>query len=205
MRLETHRKSCKECKGKVSLLLRAKFGELEKNKNLNIPAGLSSYIDSPYYVTLEKIYEALQGYRGYNTLVRRKNTKEVDFFAPMPGFILEFDERQHFTIPRKIALSLYPDEVKVGFDKALWMKLCEELHQVDNDPKVPFRDEQRAWYDTLRDFAPYVLPEKNLLPTKRILDSDRRIHSVFDGSCFEWCSLDQSNPDDINKFAQLIK
>jgi hypothetical protein len=28
--------------------------------------------------------------------------------------------------------------------------LCEEINAKDNYP--PYRDEQRAWYDTLRDF-----------------------------------------------------
>lgn len=167
-----------------------------------MPAPLSSYMNSPYYATLEKIYKALQKYRGYENFVRSKKLKEVDFFIPSPGFVLEFDERQHFTIPRKIALSLYPDDIKIDFDKKLWMTLCEELHEEDNDPK--FRDEQRAWYDTLRDFAPYILPELHLMPTKRILDADLKMKKIADKNYFEWCGFDPLNSDDIHKFSQLI-
>ena len=202
MDAEIHRKRCKKCKAQISLLLQVGFGQVEAIKKLDISTSLSSYADSPYYAALEKIYKALQEYRGYENFVRSKKLKEVDFFVSEPPFILEFDERQHFTVPRKIALSLYPEDIKIDFDKNLWMRLCEELHEEDNDPK--FRDEQRAWYDTLRDFAPYILPELHLMPTKRILDADQKMKKVSDGSYFEWCNFDPLNPDDVIKFSRLI-
>lgn len=183
-------------------MLQASFGQGEAIKRLDISTLLSSYMDYSCYAALEKIYTALQRYRGHENFVRSKKLKEVDFFVPSPGFILEFDERQHFTIPRKIALSLYPDDIKIDFDKKLWMKLCEELHEKDNDPE--FRDEQRAWYDTLRDFAPYILPELHLMPTKRILDADLKIKGVAIENYFEWCNFDPLSSDDVNKFSQLI-
>ena len=62
---------------------------------------------------------------------------------------------QHFTKPREIALGLYPQNIPYGFSVERWRKLCESLDKRDNDP--PYRDEQRAWYDTLRDFAPQIV------------------------------------------------
>ena len=64
----------------------------------------------------------------------------------------------------------------------------DEIHAHDNDP--PFRDEQRAWYDTLRDFIPEM---KGFLPTVRIFARD-----------IAWCSLDPEKPEDITKFRLLL-
>ena len=55
------------------------------------------------------------------------------------------------------------------------MKHCDEIRAYDNDP--PYRDEQRAWYDTLRDFIPEM---KGFLPTVRVFAKD-----------LAWCSLIQ--------------
>ena len=65
-----------------------------------------------------------------------------DFWVPDPGFIVEFDERQHFTIPRKLALSKYPAVQPLGFPQERWIVLCEHHTAKDNDPC--YRDEQRA-------------------------------------------------------------
>jgi hypothetical protein len=51
----------------------------------------------------------------------------------------------------------------LGFDKRKWIELCDQINAHDNYPL--FRDEQRAWYDTLRDFLPTIKP---LLPTVRL-------------------------------------
>jgi hypothetical protein len=68
------------------------------------------------------------------------------------------------------------------------MKLCDEIGASDNDP--PYRDEQRAWYDTLRDFIP---ENKDLLPTVRLHSRD-----------MEWCSLKPEDPKDLKKFSALF-
>ena len=96
-------------------------------------------------------------------------------------FIVEFDESQHFTEPRKIALENYPIELELGFDRKKWIKLCEEIKAKDDDP--PLRDEQRTWYDTLRDFLPAI---KGLKPTIRLFAKD-----------YQWCDLDANNPSDV--------
>ena len=68
------------------------------------------------------------------------------------------------------------------------MELFEKLNKKDNDP--PFRDEQRAWYDTLRDFAPIFLGIK---PTIRLFVSD-----------YVWCSLDANKKEDVEIFKKII-
>ena len=58
----------------------------------------------------------------------------------------------------------------------------------DDDP--PYRDEQRAWYDTLRDFLPSVL---GLLPTVRLAVSE-----------YPWCKLNPNSTEDVEKFRQIL-
>ena len=62
-----------------------------------------------------------------------------------------------------------------------------KMKAVDNDP--PYRDEQRAWYDSLRDFLPIMV---GLQPTVRI----------YMGK-FRWCSLDPQKESDIATFFEL--
>jgi hypothetical protein len=121
--------------------------------------------------------------------VRTKRLPNVDYFVPSLGLIVEFDESQHFTAPREIALSNYPDEIELGFDRDRWIGLCRELQRRDNDP--PYRDEQRAWYDTLRDFAPRVL---GLKPTVRLVARD-----------VVWCSLRPDSTEDMDTFRQYVE
>jgi len=112
----------------------------------------------------------------------------VDYFVPEPGFIVEFDESQHFTAARKTALQHYPAELEIGFDRAGWIHLCERLNR--HDPAPPYRDEQRAWYDTLRDFLPNIF---NLQPTVRLYASDRR-----------WCAMNPDNLHDREAFRAIL-
>jgi hypothetical protein len=81
----------------------------------------------------------------------------MDFYVPREGLIVEFDESQHFTMPRAVALEMYPATVReaLGFDTVRWVALCRTLNK--RDPSPIDRDEQRAWLDTLRDFAPLIL------------------------------------------------
>jgi len=102
---------------------------------------------------------------------------------------VEFDESQHFTNPRKITIEKYPADLGLGFSREKWIKLCEEINARDNNP--PYRDEQRAWYDTLRDFLPAIL---GLKPTVRLFAKD-----------FVWCSLNPEDPRDVGKFRRMIE
>jgi len=186
--MKKHNERCKVCKTRIKELLHQLFGEVIENHDLNIPSRLEDYMDSEFRDTLSNIYTNLQDYRGHKNFVKSDKLKPVDFFVPNPGFIIEFDESQHFTKPREIALSHYSDKISVKFDKYKWISLCDTLNKKDNDPI--YRDEQRAWYDTLRDFAPSIL---HIDPTIRLFASD-----------YIWCSFDANNKDDQIKFKKIL-
>src|SRR5207247_563730 len=131
------------------------------------------YRDTAIYPYIAKIYSTLQRCRGFDSFVRSPNLPNCDFYVPFPGFLVEFDESQHFTKCRNLTFSSYPETLQIGFNRQKWMELCDAIAARDNDP--PFRDEQRAWYDTLRDFVPSI---KGMLPTIRLYASE-----------FRWCDL----------------
>jgi len=183
-----HNERCPVCKETVERLLREIYGEVRRNYRIKIGTLPEDYNGQRIHGQLSTIYSALQNYRGFTEFVGVRYI-DADFFVPEPGFIVEFDESQHFTEPRKIALSYYPSDLKTGFSREVWMKHCDEICAHDGNP--PFRDEQRAWYDTLRDFLPEI---KGFLPTMRLYAKE-----------MTWCSLDVKNGDDIMKFKELIE
>ncbi len=183
-----HNESCKKCKKTILKLLEHIYGNVSENPTPGLGTLPEHFKDSPHYISLKIIFEALQNYRGHRDFVKTKTLRGCDYFVPIPGFILEFDERQHFSIPRKVSLECYPGRLKLGFIKKKWIALCDKIRDKDNDP--PCREEQRAWYDTLRDFLPEI---KGLKPTKRLYSKD-----------FVWCSLDPDNSGDIEKFKDIL-
>jgi hypothetical protein len=116
--------------------------------------------------------------------VKSKKLPRVDFFIPERDFIVEFEKSQHFTNSRDISLSLYPNDQDFGFSVARWRTLCQQLNKRDNDP--PHRDEERAWYDTLRDFAPILLGKGKII---RLYSRDQT-----------WCALNPESRFDLNVF-----
>jgi len=184
-----HDERCRRCKETIRRLLERIYGKVEENHRFEVGTRPEGYGDTPYYVKLKEIYEALQNHRGFKDFVRAKMLPHCDFFVPDPGFIVEFDESQHFTRPRRIALERYPDDLKLGFSRKRWMTLCQRIDSKDNDP--PYRDEQRAWYDTLRDFLPAIIGLKS---TVRLFARD-----------FVWCSLDPDDPSDVRRFKNILR
>ena len=184
-----HDERCPECKNTVETMLRKVYGAVNSNYKFEIGARVEDYKTSACYRDLQEIFTVLQSYRGYESFVRTMTLPHCDFFVPNPGFVVEFDESQHFTIPRRLSLSHYSDSLKVGFPKERWIHLCEQIRAQDNDP--PFRDEQRAWYDTLRDF---LSETKGLYPTVRLYSRE-----------MQWCSLDPANANDVQRFRRLIE
>lgn len=183
----THNERCPECKENIKILLEKIYGEVEQNYKFEVGVRPEDYTGSLHH-QLNTIYEALQSHRGFTDFVRAKTLPNVDFFVPNPGFIVEFDESQHFTQPRKEALNNYPVGFEFGYDNKRWIELCEKISAKDNDPV--YRDEQRAWYDTLRDFLPTI---KDLEPTVRLYSKD-----------YIWCSLNPSKSPDVKKFKDFI-
>ena len=184
-----HNERCPNCKQTTAKLLEKIYGKVERNYKFEVGTRPNEYKDNAHYNKLNEIYDALQKFRGFEEFIKATSLPNCDFFIPDPGLIVEFDELQHFTLPRKIALERYPNELGLGFNRAKWMAMCSRIHAQDNNP--PYRDEQRAWYDTLRNFLPAL---KNLKPTVRLLARD-----------FEWCSLNPEDASDVERFEALMR
>jgi len=86
--------------------------------------------------------------------------------VPGEKLVIEYDERQHFTLPRAASLKVYPPAMLIHFDRQEWITCCERIHA--NDPTPPYRDEQRAFYDSLRD----ILAPRNGMTLVRIRDGE---------------------------------
>ena len=148
-------------KQKIALrkLLEKHFGKIQTEVGFDwlVVPGKNS-MDSD----LAKVLDALKKYRGFNNFFTPRKSLRCDFYIPTNNTIIEYDERQHFTIPRHISLSNYPNKMNLGFDKKEWRLICKKVKAVDSDPE--YRDEQRAFYDTLRD----ILAAKNGVNLKRL-------------------------------------
>lgn len=184
-----HSERCHECKIRVREILERIYGKCLQNHRFSWPTHLSSYEGTSIYSALWNVVTVLEKYRGFGfeDFVRAKTLAPCDFWVPDPGFIVEFDESQHFTSPRKLALSAYLGSQPLGFSRECWIALCEQHNAKDDDP--PYRDEQRAWYDTLRDFVPSL---KSFGPTVRLYARD-----------FAWCSLDADSNEDRQRFSAI--
>jgi hypothetical protein len=184
-----HSERCRDCKQRVEQLLKAVYGGVRRNWPLGTSATPESYEGTTAYETLKFVYESLQKQRGHESFVMRKLLPNCDFLVPAsPSFIVEFDESQHFTASRRLSLRLYPNDGFYGFDRSRWMELCVRINARDNFPH--FRDEQRAWYDTLRDLVPATL---GMRPTVRL----------YAGEC-QWCALNATDPEDLSTFRRII-
>ena len=184
-----HDERCPECKKTVEKMLREIFGKVESNYKFEVSTSLEEYRGFPFYQNLKEILLGLEKHRGHMDFVRTPTLPPCDFFVPKPGFIVEFDESQHFTLSRKTSLQNYPQSLRLGFSLTKWITLCEKISAKDNDPS--FRDEQRAWYDTLRDFVP---EHKGLEPTVRLYSKE-----------MQWCGLSPEKPEAVAKFRELIE
>lgn len=185
---KAHNERCKDCKENIRSLLAAIYDEVQVNYDIDLPSKIEDLTNTIIYANIAPVYQALQKHRGHYEFAKAKSLPRVDFFIPNEYVIIEFDESQHFTKPREIALSLYPNNGHYGFSVDRWRKLCQELNRFDNDP--PYRDEQRAWYDTLRDFAPEIWEKGR---TVRLYSHD-----------LVWCSLDPKKKSDLEKFRKII-
>nr|AAU83568.1 conserved hypothetical protein [uncultured archaeon GZfos31B6] len=185
-----HNERCPDCKNVVERMLKKIYGDVKPNYRFNIGTNPENFRDTPHYEDLKRIFTNLQNYRGNKNFVYTPTLPNCDYFVPDPGFVVEFDESQHFTIPRKISLLSYPYKSESGFSLGRWAFICDKTRAKDNHPY--YRDEQRAWYDTLRDFLPELTG--NFKPTVRIYSKG-----------IQWCSLDPNDPDDVARFKNIIE
>src|SRR4030067_1817268 len=107
-----HDERCPNCKETIRRMLKAEYGDVKYNHRIKVSAGIKDYKNRPFYPELKKIYSELQNCRGHKEFVRAEILPNCDFFVPNPGFDIEFDESQHFTLPRKIYLQNYPHNLK---------------------------------------------------------------------------------------------
>ena len=189
--IERHSERCPECKTRVRELLERIYGTCLRNHRFPWPAHLCHYEGTSSFPALRNVATVLEECRNFclDDFMRAETVAPCDFWVPDPGFVVEFDESQHFTNPRKLALSAYPSDQSVGFSKKRWIALCEKHKARDNDP--PYRDEQRAWYDTLRDIVPSL---EGLRPTWRLYARD-----------FAWCSLNPESSNDQRCFLDIAR
>lgn len=185
---KSHNERCPQCKQTVEQMLKKVYGTVLPNYKFESGPFHEDFIESEFHQILNDIFLSLQEYRGHASFIRTFELPRVDFYVPNPGLIVEFDESQHFTACRKVALLKYPETFISGFDLNKWMDLCNKIDAKDNNP--PFRDEQRAWYDTLRDFLPTI---KNLQPTIRLYSKD-----------YHWCNLDPEIESDVDMFRRFL-
>ena len=185
--------NCSECKRVIKELLERIYGKIETNYRFSVGSKPEDFISNKYHEKLKEIFEFLQSFRGCKEFVKAKNLPHCDYYIPNQGIIIEFDESQHFTPLRALTLLNYPTDINLGFDKNKWIELCEKTKAKDNNPF--YRDEQRAWYDTLRDFLPLldIKDGKSVRTVIRLYAKD-----------FEWCSLKPNNPSDIKEFRDIL-
>ena len=179
-----HRLSCRDCKSAFARLLSAAGGELREQHDLRLGAHLDDYRGTALFDALGVIHDALQRHRGFEAFVRAPRLHGADYYLLGRRIAVEFDESQHFTAPRRLSLMLYPPGLALGFDRHRWMELCARIDRRDDTP--PYRDEQRAWLDALRDFSAALLGNR---PTVRVYAGDER-----------WCALDPDRDDHVASF-----
>ena len=178
-----HTERCPACKAAVEKMLAKIYGDVIREYGIRVETNPEHFSETQHAECLRAIHATLAGFRGHDGFAKAKSLN-VDYFVPSENLIVEFDESQHFTEARKIALEQYPDSLDAGFSRSRWRGLCLSLDKHDNDP--PYRDEQRAWYDAMRDFYP---SENGLKPIVRLYAGEMR-----------WCSLDPENPADVEFF-----
>ncbi len=184
-----HSERCKACKAQFLVLLQRVFGPSIAGYRPGWATLPSDYRGTKILSRLEGIYAALQEHRGFTNFVRARKLAPCDFLVERGNFLVEFDESQHFTSARLVALSHYSARAPVAFSVKAWQQHCVDIDGRDNDPV--FRDEQRAWYDTLRDHVPSI---EGMGATVRV-----------QASAVKWCTLDEKSRTDVEHFRGLIE
>ena len=96
----------------------------------------------------KSLYDNLSAYRGNQNFAKKNVSLRCDFVCEKRKLIIEYDERQHFSEARRRSLLSYQN-IKLNYDRNLWIKACEDIQAKDNQPED--RDEVRAFYDSVRD------------------------------------------------------
>lgn len=188
----SHNCRCNKCKSVIYAMLSRIYGDIEfKTKFKDASVRLEDYEGFRFYRSLNKIYSALTKYHGYTDFVHSKVLNRSDVYIPKKKILFETDEMQHFTEARLVALKNYPCSLELAYNVNAYKQMCKKINAKDGDPE--YRDEQRAWYDTIRDFLPKICPDQ--------VTQVVRIPLGF----YPWCSLNPNNPSDVRLFKKLLK
>lgn len=150
-------------------------------KNKHLPEDFKNEeLNLDYYPVIDKIFLKLGGNRKGLESKQTRALKPDCYFRGNFNFLFEFDELQHFTSYKLIALENYPSELMLGFDISTYKLYCK-IHKdkaIKKGPtgyrkpkeEFPFengRAAQRAFFDAFRDILP---PLHGLNPTLRITE-----------------------------------
>jgi hypothetical protein len=183
-----HSAHCRACKERVRELLTSVYGGCRVNHAFPWPADPQAYRNTAIGPALERICVALGEFRNHRDFIKSPQMPPCDYYVSDPPFILEFDEFQHFSRARLVALDHYPVNIRIGYWVPRWQQLCREIDAKDDEPFD--RDERRAWYDTLRDLVPAIHGFK---PTARIFAGE-----------YPWCELDAASGGNLATFRMLL-
>ncbi len=148
--LKSSRLNRTEQKNALERLLQKHVGIIEVEKRFDWLTTPAKYNLLPEY---EKIIKVLEDYRGFKDFYTPNRTLPCDYVIEEQKLIIEYDEQQHFTAPRRLTLELYPKEFDFYFPVQKWKQYCRIHDAHDNNPKD--RDEARAFYDVVRDFEAF--------------------------------------------------
>lgn len=186
-----HYERCRLIKLNLKELLEKLYGKVIVNyKFENIGSRPDSFKGFEHQETLTEIYEKLIEQAKGNDFVKSNTLPNCDFYIPSKKTIFEFDESQHFTLQRKQTLLMYPESLKLGFDRGKWIDLCDEIKARMKKRTTPYRDEQRAWYDSVRDIIPSFY---DLNPTVRLYSMGH-----------VWCRLSPDRKSDLETFEGIL-
>lgn len=92
-----------------------------------------TWMKSPEDISGEykSICDALASYQGNKDFIKKNVKFLCDFVCESHKLIIEYDERQHFSEARKIALQAYP-KIPLCFNKDLWIRACTDIDARDN-------------------------------------------------------------------------
>lgn len=109
-------------KGYLHALLYNIFGQVETEKTYDwatTPRKENLYVD--IIVNIEKIC-------GTRNFAYKECNLKFDFVCEKQKLIIEYDEQQHFTRQRKIALMSYPSDIHLYYSKKRWIKACDDIN-----------------------------------------------------------------------------
>lgn len=120
-----------------------------------------------YYPIIDKIFLNLNGNKDKLDSKKEKRLTPDCYFGGKYNFIFEFDELQHFTSYKKIALMTYPKDLLYGFNIEEYLFWCDKYcdkalkkgpagyrKEIVDFPFKNGRAAQRAYLDAFRDFLP---------------------------------------------------